>query len=98
MIQHEADAPLQLKLAANAATWELEIAVQVVQLLAAQKFKISRDDAYPLIEAMEVIEEELPSSSLTDAVVLLKNSADSVHAGILYLHSAVTGEAADYEH
>lgn len=103
MIRHETDAPLQLKLAANSAEWEMETAIEVVHLLAEQgpKFKITREAAYELIAAMDRVElyfanQNDTSPTVPDSIAFLSEAAQEIHAGVLALHLAVTGEAADY--
>lgn len=86
-----------LRLAANAAVWELQTAIEVVHLLAEQNFVIDRGHAYKLIHAMDQIEANLPGATLPDAITLLRVQAVALHTGILHLHLAVTGESADYD-
>lgn len=101
LIVREADTTPALKLAANRATWEIEMAVQVTQLLMAQpKYapKFTRAAAYELIEAMDILEYQLlPGMETADAIAMMNEQSNALHAGILELHLAVTGESADYQ-
>lgn len=97
-IVHEADATTELKLAVNRAVWELQTAVEVTHLLIEQKFKISRQDVYPMVEAMDTLEYQLkPEMPLADAITMMNVESQNIHEGILYLHKAVTGEDANYQ-
>lgn len=91
MIKHP-KAGIPLLLAANHALWSLENVKEITHLLAEQDFTITREQAHDLIEAMEIIEEELADVRPQEAIPFLHENADAIHTALLALHLAVTGE------
>lgn len=89
---------VNLELAANAALWELQQAVEVTHLLAEQNFVITDSAAYPLIHEIDLIEKHFAAAmhSPGDVTTFLNESAKSLREAIRKLHEAVTGEAVDY--